>query len=177
MGFKRPDHPFNKLEDYEIKANNEEIVEWFRKVRAACTGSESSSTIISDIQEILEKNDIDLYGEKSPYYNFLLAYVHDFFGDSPDDAIKNIESSASGFMKLGKDKDWQRVISYWFYGLLLCKQGQLDRAKAKIDDAIKIITKMDKEQHHFGQYSKEYTDMIETIKVSNTNMRANLKAD
>ena len=80
-------------------------------------------------------------------------------------------------MKLGKDKDWQRVISYWFYGLLLCKQGQFDRAKAKIDDAIKIIAKMDKEQHHFGQYSNEYTDMIETIKVSSTNMRANLKVD
>ena len=55
MGFEKLAQPFNELEDYEIKANNEEIVDWFQKVRAACTGSESSSTIISNLQEILRE--------------------------------------------------------------------------------------------------------------------------
>jgi hypothetical protein len=170
MEFEELAQPLKELEDYEIKANNEEILAWFRKVRAACLDTASLHAIILELQEILKKNDIDLYDEKSPYYNILLAYVRDFFGNT-DAAIANVDSSVLGFKKLGKEKDWHQAISNWFYGLLLCKQGQFDRAKAKIDDAIKIILKLYKEQYHFGQYSNEYKDMIETIKVSAANMR------
>ena len=167
--------PLKELEDYETKANNEEIVAWFRKVRVSCLDSTSAHAIFLKLQEILRKNDIDLYDEKSPYYNILLAFVHDFFGDT-DSAIVDVDLTVLGFKKLGKQKDWHQAISNWFYGLLLCKQGQFERAKAKIDDAIKIISKMDKEQNHFGQYSNKYKDMIAKIKVSDENMRSEFQS-
>ncbi len=171
MEFDELDQPLIELEGYEIKANNEEIVEWFQKVRAACQDAASSRDIIFELQKILGKKDIDPYNEKSPYYNFLLAYVRDFFGDTGI-AITHIDFSVSEFKNLGQEKIWHQVISNWFYGLLLYKQKQFDKAKTKIDIAKEILSKLDKEQHHFGKYSSEYEIMIETIKISTFSMRA-----
>ena len=175
MVFEELDQPLKKLEEYEKEAKNEEIVEWFRKVQAARSDAANLRAIILDLREVLEKHDIDPYREKSPYYNFLLAYAYDSSGDT-DVAIVNVDLSVSGFRKLGEAKDRQQAVSNWFCGLLLCKQGKFDIAKEKIDIAIDIFSKLDKERYLLGEYSKEYKDVIEKIKVSYANIRAEVQS-
>lgn len=157
--------PLDELESREIKANNNEIVVWIQKVRSSCLDVSNSRDIIPDLIEIRDNHDVDPYDEKSPYYSLLLAYARVFFDDI-DGAVIDIELSISGFKNLGKEKVWQQAVSNWFYGLLLCKQGQCDSAKAKVDIAIDIFSKLDKEQCHFGEYCAEYRNMIETIQTS-----------
>jgi len=151
MAMKDLTQPLDVLEARELQVDNKEIIAWIQKVRSACVNISSSQSIISDISEIIDKHDIDRHDEKLPYYNFLLAYARGFFSDT-EGAIIVAELSASGFKKLGKD--WQQATSNWLHGILLFKQGQFERAKAKIDDAIKIISELAKEQYRLGFYDK-----------------------
>lgn len=180
MKIKGLEQPLEELEDYEKQAKNEEIVVWLQKVRASYSSRESLLNAIQDHLAILsKKNDIDPRIEKSPYYYFFLAHAYDCLGDVGA-AIDNIESSVSGFKNLGESS--QQAISSWLYGLLLCKDGEFDRAKVKMSDAIKILSDIAREQHNNGKYdsyekAKKTSGMIEDdiVKVEQQKFSAQQK--
>jgi hypothetical protein len=156
----------NKLEKYE---SDEEILKLLHKVRSTCVDVPGSRTIISDLQRILDNRDVDRYEEKSPYYSIFQAYAHAI----PNEiklAARQADLAVSGFKKLGKEKDWQRAISSWFHGLLLCEQEQYDSAKAKIDKAIKLISELAKEKKRLGaggyEESKHMRGVIEVVEAN-----------
>lgn len=156
--------PLNKLEKYETDV---EIIQWLHKVQATCLDAPSSRAIISELIELRENDDVDRYDEKSPYYDILLAYSYAISEDI-ETAIEEVDSSVSGFKKFGEEKHWQQAISSWFHGLLLCKQGQHDSAKAKIDNSIKIISELADEQYRLGFYEKhkDLRDVIGLIEIN-----------
>lgn|GEM_PF-6251676 len=153
-----------EMEVFEIEERNAEIVTWIQSAHKALS-TKNLRDILYSLQDILKKNDADPYNEKSPYYHFLLAYIYNAL-EQTDKAIENIDSSTSGFRKLGKEKEQQQAICNWLWGLLLYQENDQERAKKKMESAVAIFEKLDEEQYRRGDYTNKYKKLLEEIKES-----------
>jgi len=162
--------PLDYLKENQEKCGNKEIFDWFQKTQTSCSDMLGANDIVVELEQILEA---DIRGEKNPYCHILLAYAHHHLGDT-DTAIKFSEMSARHFHSRGMS--WQQSMNHWFLGILLCKQGELDKSQIEIDHAVNILVKLKKEEEQVGNYEHKYYKQMVDIKKSHASAVADMTA-
>ena len=144
----------------ELEVDNKEIVSHLRMVDTLHQDALSLSDIILEFKKGIET---DRHDEKKPFYSILLAYAFHLCGDT-DDAIICAHDSAYQFNR--QAKEWNHALSCWFLGLLLCKQGHIDKAKKEIENALTIVNNLKIEDSRLGYYDEKYKRLLDAINGS-----------
>lgn len=162
--------PLDYLMDNEKNGENKGNVTWFQKTQTACSDMLGANDVIVELTQTLEA---DIHDEKFTCHRILLAYAHYYLGDI-DTAIKFSDMSVRYFNSRGMN--WYQAMSHWFLGILLCKQGGLDKSQIEIDHAMNILVKLIKEEEQLGNYEHKYDKQIIDIKKSHASAVADMTA-
>ena len=154
--------PLNRLASSEVQER--EVRALFKRVLTTYLDRSTCHGLILDLQAQL---DADRHSRKTPYYYIILALMHYHSADL-ENALLMAELSAHHFNSQGKDL--QYAFSRWFRGMLYYKQGDPPSAKEQIEEAVEVLTDLEKEDKRQGMYDRKYQDHLEAIRGSDSAM-------
>jgi exonuclease VII small subunit len=154
--------PLNRLAFSEVQ--EQEVRALFKRVLTTYLDRSTCHSLILDLQAQL---DADRHSRRAPYYYIILALMHYHSADL-ENALLMAELSAHHFNSQGRDL--QYAFSRWFRGMLYYKQGDLPSAKGQIEEAVEVLTALEKEDKRQGMYDRKYQDHLEAIRGSDSAM-------
>jgi hypothetical protein len=140
----------------ELPRKNNYFKDWLVNNRSKYVDKSDAIGHINKLLDLMKHNDADLEDEKSPYYNFLIAYAYSW-NNEPTLAESRARIAEMEFFS--RRKYLQSAVSGWLLGLLQCKHGKPEHALAKLNHLDEKINNWISVSWRNGEYQMDYNDL------------------